>query len=139
MTPSRRSSGTSAVRSPRRLVLACVVALAAACAPAAAPSPAGTGTAGPSQSGPSVSTPAGSREVIEGVVLNVEGTLGRVGAFTLRTPEGQMLRLEVGRLELDGQAFGADHLREHQATAQPVRATFTREGERRVVVRLEDA
>ena len=77
---------------------------------------------------------------VDGVVTRVEGTSPTdVRSFTLRTEDGRVLDFSVGRLDLDGEAFPAGHLREHLATAQPVRVTYAAGGSTPVAIRLEDA
>lgn len=75
-----------------------------------------------------------------GFVMDVQSTsLTEISEFTLRTPEGDSLLFRVGRLELDGGAFPAGHLREHMALAQPVAVAFTIVDGERIATRLVDA
>jgi hypothetical protein len=93
------------------------------------------GTA-PQATGVSEETP---RPVV-GIVVAVEGTSpAQVDRFTLRTSEGRVLVFEVGQLDLSGGAFPAAHLRDHQASAEPVVVEYRVEGGRPVATRLTDA
>jgi len=75
-----------------------------------------------------------------GFVIDVQSTsLTQIDSFTLRTPEGTELMFRVGRLELDGGAFPAGHLREHMALAQAVAVAYREENGERVAYRLADA
>lgn len=75
-----------------------------------------------------------------GFVIEVNSSsLTQVDSFVLRTPEGAQLQFRVGRLELDGGAFPAGHLREHMALGQPVAVAYRQEGDDRIAHRLVDA
>lgn len=75
-----------------------------------------------------------------GFVVDVKATsLTQVDSFTLRTPEGEEILFRVGRLELDGGAFPAGHLREHLALAQALAVAYHEENGERVATRLVDA
>lgn len=77
---------------------------------------------------------------VAGFVIDVKSTsLTEVQSFTLRTQDGQELVFRVGRLELDGGAFPAGHLREHMALNQAVAVAYREEGGERVAYRLADA
>ncbi|MHB8893195.1 MAG: hypothetical protein ACYC65_14260 [Candidatus Limnocylindrales bacterium] len=79
-------------------------------------------------------------QTVAGFVIGVKSTsLTQVDGFTLRTPEGTELVFRVGRLELDGGAFPAGHLREHMALAQAVAVAYREDGDERVAYRLVDA
>lgn len=82
--------------------------------------------------------PAG--KTAAGFVVDVQSTaLTEVQSFTLRTPEGDEVVFRVGRLELDGGAFPAGHLREHLALNQPVAVAYREENGERIAYRLADA
>jgi len=84
--------------------------------------------------------PSATPATVDGVVTRVEGTSPtEVSSFVLRTDEGRLLDFSVGRLDLSGDAFPAGHLREHLATAQPVRVTYVADGGTPLAIRLEDA
>ena len=75
-----------------------------------------------------------------GIVIAVDQTsVTAVRSFTLRTKDGQELVFSVGRLDLGGDAFPANHLREHMALAEPVGVEYRTEGTDRVAFRLTDA
>jgi len=79
-------------------------------------------------------------QTVAGFVADVKSSsITQVESFTLRTPEGQELVFRVGRLELDGGAFPAGHLREHMALAQAVAVAYREENGERVAYRLADA
>lgn len=85
--------------------------------------------------------PAGSPAIVDGVVTAVEGTSPtELTTFTLRTSDGRLVHFSVGQLDLSDDAFPAGHLREHLATAVPVRVTYViGGGATPVAIRLEDA
>ena len=73
-----------------------------------------------------------------GLVVAVDSpSIGRADGFQLRTEDGEMLTFDTTDLEFR-QEFPAAHLVEHQRTAERVRVTYRRDGDRRVVVRLAD-
>jgi len=75
-----------------------------------------------------------------GLVIDMsQASLGDVKDFTLRTEDGETTVFRVGTVELDDDAFPADHLREHMAFAQPVAVTFYEQDGDPVAMRLEDA
>ncbi len=79
-------------------------------------------------------------QTVAGFVVDVKSTgLTQIDSFTLRTPEGTELVFRVGRLELDGGAFPAGHLREHMALNQAVAVAYREENGERVAYRLADA
>jgi hypothetical protein len=81
---------------------------------------------------------SGAQEAV-GIVTSVEGSSpAQVNRFTLRTADGAVLTFEIGRLEAGGDSFPASHLREHLATAEPVRVAYRSEGGSLVAVRLRD-
>jgi hypothetical protein len=81
----------------------------------------------------------GGTRTVTGIVVKVEAASAvEVRGFTLRTSDGQLLAFTVGRLDLSGDAFPAEHLREHMATAAPVKVTYTQQGGSLVASRLED-
>ena len=76
---------------------------------------------------------------VEGVVIAVDSTgLTDVAGFTLRIEGGSSVQFRLGRLE-NPTEFSPGHLKEHQATATPVRVFFRHEADQLVVYRLEDA
>ena len=84
--------------------------------------------------------PSAPTSSLTGVVVAVRSGAGlEVEAFSVRTPEGTTLEFQVGPLDLHSGGFPASHLREHQATSEPVRVFFRREGPMLVATRLEDA
>ncbi len=122
-------------------LLLAVAVLTVACTPASAPpSPAASPPVETSSGAgsPSAGSP-GARQVATGIVVSVEGGLGATSSFTLRTVDGQQLVFRVAQVELDGDAFPPQHLREHQASAEAVSVTYERRGDELVAVRLEDA
>jgi hypothetical protein len=75
-----------------------------------------------------------------GFVVDVKSTsLTQIDSFTLRTMEGTELVFRVGRLELDGGAFPAGHLREHMALNEAIAVAYREENSERVAYRLVDA
>ena len=89
----------------------------------------GTGAATP---------PPGSEEAV-GVVTSIESEgLTDVRGFTLRQQDGTELEFRIGRLE-NGAEFPPGHLAEHQATVTAIRVFYRRDGDARVVFRMEDA
>ncbi len=117
----------------------------------AAPSESGVvsgGTSGPgATSAPSTApanptapgTPAVPDSPVTGVVISVDSAgLADVRGFALRTFDGVVVDLTIGRLE-NGAEFPPGHLAEHIATLDPVRVFFRNEGGRLVVYRIEDA
>ena len=89
--------------------------------------------------GPTVA-PSLPAAFVDGVVTRVEGKSPTdVTAFTLHTEDGRLVDFSVGRLDLSGKAFPAGHLRDHLATAQPVRVIYLAGGDTPVAIRLEDA
>jgi hypothetical protein len=77
-------------------------------------------------------------ESVAGLVVEVDSpSIGRVDSFELRTEEGEVLTFDTSALEFRGE-FPAAHLGEHMRTAEAVRVTYRRDGDRRVVVRLAD-
>jgi len=75
-----------------------------------------------------------------GIVIAVDqASVTTVRSFTLRTNEGQEIVFSVGTLDLSGEAFPANHLREHMAIAEPVKVEYRIEGTDRVAFRLTDA
>ena len=75
-----------------------------------------------------------------GIVTDVASTsLVVVDGFTLRTADGRVLTFSTKDLSLRGEGFPAQHLREHQALAQPVEVTYRVTDGRNDVVKLQDA
>ncbi|MEA2622612.1 MAG: hypothetical protein QOH61_1522 [Chloroflexota bacterium] len=82
----------------------------------------------------------GTLQRATGIVVNVQSqSLTEIDAFELRTAEGQILTFAVGPITFDGGSFPPQHLREHQALAQPVLVTYRVEDGRNVAIKLEDA
>jgi hypothetical protein len=81
-----------------------------------------------------------SGHVAEGIVTEItpSGPVA-VERFTIRTQDGRTLEFRVGTLELDGNAFPAEHLSEHRLTAQPVAVAYREENGELVAYRLVDA
>ena len=81
-----------------------------------------------------------SGRVAQGIVTDITSN-GPVGVerFEIRTTDGTTLDFRVGTLELDGDAFPAEHLGEHRLTAQPVAVAYREEGGEFVAYRLVDA
>jgi hypothetical protein len=76
---------------------------------------------------------------VSGVVIDIEQSNPvTVTRFTIRTIDDEELTFTVGELDLSDGGFRAGHLREHQATTQPVLVDYRREGGELVAVRLED-
>jgi hypothetical protein len=101
-----------------------VVAVVAACGPSQRASPA---------------PPSLPPSPIDGVIVGVAGTgLSDVTGFTLRTASGATIVFKLGTLENPTQ-FAPGHLKEHEATSQPVRVFFVAGPDGPVVYRLEDA
>jgi hypothetical protein len=85
----------------------------------------------------SPSSPAGDAT---GIVIAVDqASVTTVRSFILRTKDGQELVFSVGKIDLSGDAFPANHLREHMALAEPVNVEYRTEGTDRVAFRLTDA
>ena len=73
-----------------------------------------------------------------GLVISVDSpSLGRVDGFELRTEDGEILSFDTTEMDFQP-AFPAAHVAEHQRMAEPVRVTYRRDGDRRIVVRLAD-
>jgi hypothetical protein len=82
---------------------------------------------------------AAALETESGVVITVDSpAIGRIDAFELRTSDGRIMTFDATELQHRPE-FPAAHLTEHRALADPVRVTFRKDGERLVVVRLDDA
>jgi hypothetical protein len=76
---------------------------------------------------------------VDGVVTAVEAvSLTDIRAFTLRTSGGFAYVFKLGPLE-NATAFSPSHLKEHQASSEPVRVWFRVENGERVAYRIEDA
>jgi hypothetical protein len=73
-----------------------------------------------------------------GLVISVDSpSLGRVDGFQLRTDDGEILSFDTTAMEFRPE-FPAAHVAEHQRTAEPLRVTYRRDGDRYIVVRLAD-
>jgi len=81
-----------------------------------------------------------SGHIAQGIVTDItpNGPV-KVERFEIRTTDGTTLAFRVGTLELDGNAFPAEHLGEHRLTAQPVAVAYREEGGELVAYRLVDA
>jgi hypothetical protein len=77
-------------------------------------------------------------EAVGIVTLVVGSSPDQVSSFTLRTPEGQYLMFELGERLMPG-SFPPAHLRDHQASAQPVKVEYEVEAGRLVAFDLRDA
>jgi len=94
----------------------------------------------PSPASSVAASPSSGTGDATGIVIAVDQTsVTTVRSFTLRTSDGQELVFAVGTLDLAGNAFPANHLREHMAIAEPVKVEYRIEGTDRVAVRLTDA
>jgi hypothetical protein len=75
---------------------------------------------------------------VTGVIVDVQATgLDQVSGFTLLV-RGQRVAFQLGPLE-NATEFPAGHLKEHQATSEPIRVYFREAGSGLVVYRIEDA
>ena len=76
---------------------------------------------------------------VDGVVIQVDATgLTDVQGFSLRQSDGSTVAFRMGTLD-DPTVFSPGHLKEHQATASPVRVWFkVQNGRDLVVYHLED-
>ena len=75
-----------------------------------------------------------------GIVTTVtSASLVEVDSFTLRTNDGRTLTFSTKDLPIRDGGFPAQHLREHQALAQPVQVTYRVTDGRNDVVKLLDA
>lgn len=83
--------------------------------------------------------PTTRQSPVLGVVMRVDSAgLGQVRAFDLRLENGSTVTLTLGPLE-NAADFSPNHLAEHQASSEPVRAFYRLEAGIPVVYRLEDA
>ena len=74
-----------------------------------------------------------------GIVVSVDSpSIGVVDGFELRTRDGRSLVFDTSALDFRPE-FPAAHLPEHQRLAAAVTVTYRTDGERLVVVRLDDA
>ena len=75
-----------------------------------------------------------------GIVTTVNSaSLVEVDGFTLRTNDGRTLTFSTRDLPIRDDGFPPQHLREHQALAQPVQVTYRVTDGRNDVVKLQDA
>ncbi len=75
-----------------------------------------------------------------GIVTDVTSTsLVDVDGFQLRTSDGRLLTFDTKDLPYRDDGFPVQHLREHQAMAQPVMVTYRVTDGRNDVVKLQDA
>jgi hypothetical protein len=76
---------------------------------------------------------------VSGVVTAVDAaSLTDIRGFAIRTDDGQTIAFVLGPLE-NAAEFPPGHLKEHQATSEPVRVYFREQGLDLVAYRLEDA
>lgn len=74
-----------------------------------------------------------------GIVLSIDSpALGRVDGFELLDTEGRRWVFDTTKLEFRPE-FPAPHLAEHQVLGDRIEVTFTRDGDRLLVTRLDDA
>jgi hypothetical protein len=74
-----------------------------------------------------------------GIVTSVDSpSIGVVDGFELQARDGRRLVFDTSGLAFHPE-FPPTHLIEHQALAQPITVTYRTEGDRLVVVRLDDA
>jgi hypothetical protein len=109
--------------------------------PASPPADPGDATASPGGIPTDASPDASLADsgTVSGVVVDIrQSNPVTVTRFTIRTIDDRELTFAVGELDLSDGAFPASHLREHQATTQPVLVDYRREGEDLVAIRLED-
>jgi hypothetical protein len=86
--------------------------------------------------GPATTPDVGSP--IDGVVTSVDVvSLTDVRGFTLQAG-GSSIEFKLGVLE-NATSFSPSHLKEHQASSEPIRVWFRMEGAERVAYRIEDA
>lgn len=75
-----------------------------------------------------------------GIVTGVSSTsLVNIDAFQLRTSDGRTISFSTKDLPYRDEGFPAQHLREHQALADPVMVTYRITDGRNDVVKLQDA
>lgn len=76
---------------------------------------------------------------VDGVVVEVDAaSLTDIRGFTLRTTAGKTFDFKLGTLE-NATDFSPSHLKEHQATSEPIRVWFRVVNGDRVAYRIEDA
>ena len=81
--------------------------------------------------------PSQSQET--GVVLSVDSpALGQVDGFELLTEAGKTLTFDTTELQFDPE-FPSPHIAEHQVLGEPIRVSYRTDGDRLVVIKLEDA
>jgi hypothetical protein len=74
-----------------------------------------------------------------GVVVAVDSpSIGRVDEVTVRTDDGQVVRFDVRRLDINN-GLPAQHLNEHLASGIPIVVEYVVEGGRNVALRYNDA
>lgn len=75
-----------------------------------------------------------------GVVIAVEGDgLADVTGFSLRTPAGEVIEFDVGRLELSTGGLPAPHLREHLVDGTQIIVEYSVQDGRHICLRYRDA
>jgi hypothetical protein len=88
--------------------------------------------------GPGPATTPKIDSPVDGVVIAVDAaSLTNVNGFTLRIGMWS-LDFKLGPLE-NATSFSPSHLKEHQATSEPIRVWFRMENGERVAYRIEDA
>ena len=76
---------------------------------------------------------------VDGVVIAVDAaSLTDIRSFAIATQGGGRIDFKLGTLE-NATQFSPSHLKEHQATSEPIRVWFRIENGDRVAYRLEDA
>jgi hypothetical protein len=75
-----------------------------------------------------------------GLVTSVDGSsLVAIDGFQLRTADGRTLEFSTRDLPYRDDGFPPQHLREHQALAEPITVTYRITDGRNDVVKLQDA
>ena len=89
--------------------------------------------------GPGTAATPDVQSPVDGIVITVDAaSLTDVRGFTLRTSGGASFEFRLGPLE-NATSFSPSHLKEHQATSEPIRVWFRVENGDRVAYRIEDA
>lgn len=89
--------------------------------------------------GPGAGATPDVQSPVDGVVVAVDAaSLTDVRGFTLRTSVGASFDFRLAALE-NATSFSPSHLKEHQATSEPIRVWFRIDSGDRVAYRIEDA
>jgi hypothetical protein len=73
-----------------------------------------------------------------GIVISIDSPgLGRVDSFELLTPDGRTLSFDSSETQFRSE-FPISHLSEHQLLSDPIEVTYREDGERLVVIKLDD-